>query len=58
MDLSKTFDKTIGGEHNSIFLHFCKRRQHVFFLLLLFQSLDVRASENLSANQIFQLDLL
>ena len=57
MDLPKIFDKTIGGELNSILLHFCKVRQHVFFLLLLllfysvfflFQSVDVRALENLS----------
>ena len=55
MDLLKVFDKTIGGEYNSISLHFCKLRQHVFFL---FQSLDVRASEDLSDSQVFQLDLL
>ena len=45
MDQSKIFDKTIEGEYNSISLHFCKFWQHVF---LLFQSLDVRASEKLS----------
>ena len=45
MDLSKIFDKTIGGECNSILLHFCKLWQHVFFL---FQGLDVRASDYLS----------
>ena len=31
MDLSIIFDKTIGGEYNSISLHFCKLQQHVFF---------------------------
>ena len=41
----KIFDKTIWGEHNSILLHFCKLRKHIFFL---FQSLDVWVSENLS----------
>ena len=33
MDLSKIFDKTIGGEYNSISLHFCKLRQHVFIFI-------------------------
>ena len=47
MDLSKIFYQTVGGEYNSISLHFGKLRQYVFFL---FQSLDVRASENLSAS--------
>ena len=55
MDLSKIFYSTIGGEYNSILLHFGKLRQHLFFL---FQSLDVRASENLSASKVFQSDLL
>ena len=55
VDLSKIFCKTIGGEYNSISLHFCKLRQHVSFL---FQSLDVTASENLSDSQVFQSDLL
>ena len=50
-DLLKIFDKTMGGEQNSILLHFSMN----FFL---FQSLDIRALENLSACQIFQLDLL
>ena len=36
-----------GGEYNSILLHFGKLQQCVFFLC---QSLDVRASENLSAS--------
>ena len=47
----KIFGKTIQGEYNSIALHFCKFWQHVF--LFSFQSLDVRASENLSDNQIY-----
>ena len=50
MNQSKIFDKTIGGEYNSILLHFCKFRQHVFFL---FKSLDVRASAKLFDNQVF-----
>ena len=54
MDLLKIFDKAIGVEHNSISLHFCRLWQHAFFL---FQSLDIRALENLSASQIFQSDL-
>ena len=41
----KIFYQTVGGEYNSISLHFGKLRQYVFFL---FQSLDVTASENLS----------
>ena len=40
MGLSKIFDKTIGGEYNSISLHLGRLRQYVFFL---FQGLDVRA---------------
>ena len=40
---------------NSILFHFCQLWKHVFFL---FQSLDVRASENLSNSQVFQLDIL
>ena len=47
MDLSKIFYQTVGGEYNLISLHFSKLRQYVFFL---FQSLDIRASENLSAS--------
>ena len=47
MDLSKIFDKTIGGEYHSILLHFGRLWQ---YLLFLFQSLDVRASENLSVS--------
>ena len=50
MDQSKIFDKTVGGEYNSILLHFCKFWQHVFFL---FQSLNVRALERLSDSQVF-----
>ena len=53
MDLPKIFYHTVGGEHNSILLHFGKLRQYLFFL---FQSLDVRASENLSTSQVFQSD--
>ena len=50
MHLLKIFDETVGeGEYNSISLHFCKLWQDLFFLL---QSLDVRASENLSDSQI------
>ena len=30
MGLSEIFDKTIGGEYNSILLHLCKLWQHVF----------------------------
>ena len=41
MDLSKIYDKTIGGEYYSISLHFDKLRQYLFFP---FQSLDIRAS--------------
>ena len=48
------FDETTGGEYNSISLHFCKPWEHFF---LLFQSIDVRASENLFDSQVFQLDL-
>ena len=55
IDLSKIFDETIGDEHNSISLHFCKLWQHLVFS---FQSLDVRASENPSDSQVFQSDLL
>ena len=55
MDLSKIFDKTIRGEYNSISFHFCKLWQHVFFL---FQSLDTRASENLSDSEVSQSDIL
>ena len=61
MDLSKIFDKSMeggggeGGDHSLILLHFYKLRQHVFFL---FQNLEVIPSENLSASQVFQLDLL
>ena len=36
-----------GGEYNSISLHFGKFQKYVFFL---FQSLDVRAAESLSAS--------
>ena len=62
MDLSKIFDKTIRGEmkgegvniiqFSSILVGFSSM---CFFL---FQSLDVRASENLSTSYIFQSDLL
>ena len=58
MDLSKIFDKSMeagGSEHNLILLHFYKLWQPVFFL---FQNLKVIPSENLSASQVFQLDLL
>ena len=47
MDLPKIFDKTIGGEYNSISLHFGRLQEYVFFL---FESLDGRVSENLSAS--------
>ena len=50
MNQSKIFDETIGGEYNSILLHFCKFQQHVFFL---FQILDVRTSAKLFDNQVF-----
>ena len=53
MDLSKISDKTIGGEHNSISLHFCKLWQQVSFFY--FKALDVGASEKLSASQVFQI---
>ena len=46
MDLWKIFYKTIGGEYNSIFFHFSRVHQYIFFLS---QSLDLGASENLSA---------
>ena len=46
MDLSKIFDKTVGGQYNSISLHFGRLQWYVF------QSLDVRASENKFFNWI------
>ena len=55
MDLEWIFYHTVGGEYNSILLHFGKLGHYVIFL---FQSVDVRVSENLSASQVFQLDLL
>ena len=50
MDLSKIFlsNHRGVGEYNSIALHFGKLGQYVVFFL--FQSLDVRALENLSAS--------
>ena len=54
MDLSKIFDKTIGGEYNSIFSISASFGSRYFFYL----SLDVGASEKLSASQVFQQDLL
>ena len=46
-----------GVEYNSISLHFCKLWQNVY-IYFLFKRLDVRASENPSASQIFQSGLL
>ena len=51
MDQLTTFDKTIGGEYNSISLHFCKFRQHVS----LSQSLDVRSLKKSADSQVLEL---
>ena len=50
MDMSKIFHKIIGGEYNSISLHFGKLCMYFFY----FTVLDVSASENFSARQVFQ----
>ena len=48
MDLSKIFYRTIGGEYNSILLHFGKLQQYFFY----FKTSDARASENLSPSYL------